>query len=181
LSTEQSEYLTMLKFSTEALLVLVNDILDFSKVEARKITLDAIEFKLAESLGDTLKSLALRASRKGLELACSLSPQVPEYLIGDPGRLRQIILNLVGNAIKFTAQGEVVVLVEVDSQCEDHVVLHFSVRDTGIGIPPQKQQIIFGPFEQADGSTTRRYGGTGLGLAITSRLVKLMEGSVWVE
>jgi PAS domain S-box-containing protein len=181
LSVEQSEYLTMLKSSTDALLTLVNDILDFSKIESRKLTLDAIEFKLPESLGDTLKSLAVRASKQGLELACALSPLVPEYLIGDPGRLRQIILNLVGNAIKFTAQGEVVVQVEVDSRSDDHVVLHFSVRDTGIGIPPQKQQVIFGPFEQADGSTTRRYGGAGLGLAITSRLVKLMEGSIWVE
>ncbi|HMD83226.1 MAG TPA: response regulator [Terriglobia bacterium] len=181
LSTEQSEYLTMLKFSTEALLVLVNDILDFSKVEARKITLDAIEFKLAESLGDTLKSLAARAYQKGLELACSIAPQVPEYLIGDPGRLRQIILNLVGNAIKFTEKGEVVVQVEVDSQSEEHVTLHFTVRDTGIGIPPGKQQVIFGPFEQADASTTRRYGGSGLGLAITSHLVKLMGGGIWVE
>jgi PAS domain S-box-containing protein len=181
LSAEQSEYLTMLKSSTDTLLTLVNDILDFSKIEARKITLDAIEFKLAESLGDTLKSLALRASQKRLELACSLSPQVPEYLIGDPGRLRQIILNLVGNAIKFTEKGEVVVQVEVDSQNEDHAMLHFSVRDTGIGIPPEKQKIIFGPFEQADASTTRRYGGTGLGLAITSHLVKLMGGRIWLE
>jgi len=181
LSSEQSEYLTMLKLSTDALLSLVNDILDFSKAEARKITLDAIEFKLAESLGDSLKSLAVRASQKGLELACSLSPQVPEYLIGDPGRLRQIILNLVGNAIKFTEKGEVVVQVEVDSQSEDHATLHFTVRDTGIGVPSEKQQVIFAPFEQADASRTRRYGGTGLGLAITSHLVKLMGGRIWVE
>jgi PAS domain S-box-containing protein len=181
LSAEQSEYLTMLKSSTDALLTLVNNILDFSKVEARRITLDAIEFKLPESLGDTLKSLAFRASHKGLELACSLPPLVPEYLIGDPGRLRQIILNLAGNAIKFTEKGEVVVQVEVDSQSDDHVTLHFTVRDTGIGIPPEKQQIIFGPFEQADASSTRRYGGTGLGLAITSHLVKLMGGRIWVE
>jgi len=181
LSAEQSEYLTMLKSSADALLTLVNDILDFSKIEAGKMTLDAIEFKLPESLDDTLKSLAVRASQKGLELACSLSPQVPEYLIGDPGRLRQIILNLVGNGIKFTEKGEVVVQVEVDSQSENHATLHFTVRDTGIGIPPEKQQIIFGPFEQADGSTTRRYGGTGLGLAITSHLVKLMGGRIWVE
>jgi PAS domain S-box-containing protein len=181
LSAEQSEYLTMLKSSTDALLTLVNDILDFSKVEARRITLDAIEFKLPESLGDTLKSLAFRASHKGLELACSLPPLVPEYLIGDPGRLRQIILNLAGNAIKFTEKGEVVVQVEVDSQSDDHVTLHFMVRDTGIGIPPEKQQIIFGAFEQADASSTRRYGGTGLGLAITSHLVKLMGGRIWVE
>ena len=128
-----------------------------------------------------MKSLAFRASQKGIELACSLTPRVPEYLIGDPGRLRQIILNLVGNAIKFTEKGEVVVQVEVDSQSEDQAMLHFAVRDTGIGIPPEKQQIIFGPFEQADASTTRRYGGTGLGLAITSHLVKLMGGRIWVE
>jgi len=181
LSAEQSEYLTMLKLSTDTLLTLVNDILDFSKIEGRKIILDAIEFKLPESLGDTLKSLAVRASQKGLEVAYSLSPQVPEYLIGDPGRLRQIILNLVGNAIKFTEKGEVVVRVEVDSQSEDTAALHFSVRDTGIGIPPDKRQIIFGPFEQADASSTRRYGGTGLGLAITSHLVNLMGGRIWVE
>jgi PAS domain S-box-containing protein len=181
LSAEQSEYLAMLKSSTDALLTLVNDILDFSKIEAREITLDAIEFKLPESLGDTLKSLAFRASQKGIELACSLSPQVPEYLIGDPGRLRQVILNLVGNAIKFTEKGEVVVQVEVNDQSEEQVTLHFAVRDTGIGIPPEKQEIIFGAFEQADASTTRRYGGTGLGLAITSHLVKLMGGRIWVE
>jgi PAS domain S-box-containing protein len=214
LSAEQSEYMTMLKYSTEGLLALVNDILDFSKIEARKMTLDAIEFKLPESLGDTLKSVALRANQKGLEVACSLSPEVPDFLIGDPGRLRQIILNLVGNAIKFTEKGEVEVKVEVmpeapnlstapltcpglalreagggaqksDAPPEalktEHVMLHFSVRDTGIGIPPEKLQIIFGPFEQADTSTTRRYGGTGLGLAITSHLVRLMGGHIWVE
>jgi PAS domain S-box-containing protein len=181
LSAEQSEYLTMLKYSTDVLLTLVNDILDFSKIEARKITLEAIEFKFRESLGDTLKSLAFRASQKRIELDCSLSPQVPEYLVGDPGRFRQIILNLVGNAIKFTDRGKVVIQVEVDSQNADHAILHIAVRDTGIGIPPEKQQIIFGVFEQADGSATRRYGGTGLGLAITSHLVKLMGGQIWVE
>ena len=181
LSADQAEYLTMLKSATESLLALVNDILDFSKVEAGKVVLDAIDFKLPESLGDTLKSLAIRAHQKGLELACRLAPEVPEYLIGDPGRLRQIITNLVGNAIKFTEQGEVVVRVSVDSQHENGVTLHFTVRDTGIGIPPEKQQTIFGAFEQADASTTRRYGGTGLGLAITSQLVSLMGGKIWAE
>jgi len=181
LSAEQSEYLTMLKFSTDALLTLVNDILDFSKIEAQKIILDAIEFKLQETLGDSMKSFAFRASQKGIELTCSVSPRVPEYLIGDPGRLRQVILNLVGNAIKFTEKGEVAVQADVDSRSEDHVMLHFAIRDTGIGIPPEKQEIIFGAFEQVDGSTTRRYGGTGLGLAITSHLVKLMGGRIWVE
>jgi PAS domain S-box-containing protein len=181
LTVEQSEYLSMLKYSTDVLLALVNDILDFSKIEAHRITLDAIEFKLAESLGDTLKSLAFRASQKGIELACSISPQVPDYLIGDPGRLRQIILNLVGNAIKFTEKGEVEIKVEADSESKDNVTLHFAIRDTGIGIPPEKQQVIFGAFEQADGSITRRYGGTGLGLAITSHLVKLMGGRIWLK
>jgi PAS domain S-box-containing protein len=181
LSAGQSDYLTMLKSCADSLLTLINDILDFSKIEAGKISLEAIEFKLPESLGDTLKSLSPRASQKGLELVCSISPQVPDYLIGDPGRLRQIILNLVGNAIKFTEEGEVVVQVEVESQSEDHTTLQFTVRDTGIGIPPEKQQLIFGAFEQADASTTRRYGGTGLGLAITSHLVRLMGGRIGVE
>jgi PAS domain S-box-containing protein len=181
LSAEQAEFLTMLKSAGESLLALVNEILDFSRVEAGKVVLDAIEFKLSECLGDTLKSLAIRAHEKGLELACHLSPEVPEYLIGDPGRLRQIITNLVGNAIKFTEQGEVVVRVSVDSRHDDRVTLHFTVRDTGIGIPPEKQQAIFEAFEQADASTTRRYGGTGLGLAITSHLVSLMGGKIWVE
>jgi PAS domain S-box-containing protein len=181
LSSEQSEYLHMLKYSTDVLLTLVNDILDFSKIEARKISLEEIEFRFPKSLEDVLHSLALRASQKGIGLACSFSPQVPEYLIGDPGRLRQIILNLVGNAVKFTEKGEVAVRVEVDSTGEDHAMLHFIVRDTGIGISPEKQQIIFAAFEQADGSATRRYGGTGLGLAITSQLVKLIGGRIWVE
>ena len=181
LSAEQSGFLAMLKASTETLLALVNDILDFSKLENQKIALETIEFKLPEALGDALKSLSNRASLKGLKLACSVAPEVPEYLIGDPGRLRQIILNLVGNAIKFTEKGEVEVRVEADSRSEGHAGLHFTVRDTGIGIAPGKQQAIFGAFEQADSSTTRRYGGTGLGLAITSHLVKLMGGRIWVE
>jgi PAS domain S-box-containing protein len=181
LSPEQAEYLGMLKSSTDGLLTLVNDILDFSKIEAGKVALDTIEFKFPESLGDTLKCLAYRASQKGIELACSLSPQVPEYVIGDPGRLRQIILNLVGNAIKFTERGEVVLEVEVDSQSEDLTTLHFAVRDTGIGIPAEKQQVIFEAFEQADTSTSRRYGGTGLGLAIASQMVRLMGGRIWLE
>lgn len=180
LSAEQSEYITMLKSSTDALLTLINDILDFSKVEARKVSLDAIEFKLPESLADTLKSLTVKAHQKGVEIICHVSPQVPEYLIGDPGRIRQIVMNLVGNAVKFTDKGEVEVRVEVESLIEDHVNLHFTVRDTGIGISSEKQQIIFAAFEQADASTTRRYGGTGLGLAISSNLVGLMGGRIWV-
>ncbi len=190
LTAEQSEYMGMLKYSTEALLALVNDILDFSKIEAHKLTLDAIEFNLAESVGDALKSLAIRANQKGLEVACSFSSNLPDFVIGDPGRLRQIILNLVGNAIKFTEKGEVEVRVELTGESSDGtakgssdnvVRLHFMVRDTGIGIPPDKHEIIFGAFEQADPSATRRYGGTGLGLAITSNLVSLMQGRIWVE
>jgi len=181
LSTEQAEFLKMLKSAGESLLALVNEVLDFSRVEAGKVVLEAIEFKLPECLRDPLKSLGIRAQQKGLELACYLPPELPDYLIGDPGRLRQIITNLVGNAIKFTEQGEVVVRVSVDGQRENSITLHFTVRDTGIGIPAEKQQAIFEAFEQADASTTRRYGGTGLGLAITSQLVSLMGGKIWVE
>ncbi len=181
LSPDQSEYVSMLKSATESLLALVNDILDFSKAEAGKIVLENIEFKLPESFGDALKPLALRASQKGLELACQVASEVPECLVGDPGRLRQIVLNLVGNAIKFTERGEVVVEAKVDSQTPNAATLHFAVRDTGIGIPPEKLRDIFEAFEQADSSTTRRFGGTGLGLTITSQLVSLMGGRIWVE
>jgi signal transduction histidine kinase/CheY-like chemotaxis protein len=181
LAKDQSEYLTMLKSATESLLTLVNDILDFSKAGAGKMELEALEFRLHDCLGEALKAVALRAQQRGLELACQVAPEVPEFLVGDPGRLRQIILNLVGNAIKFTEKGEVVVQVQVDSQDRASATLHFSVRDTGIGIPREKQKTIFEPFEQADSSTTRRYGGTGLGLAITTRLVHLMGGEIWVE
>ena len=181
LSQEQSEFLAMLRHSTDVLLTLVNDILDFSKIESQKIVLDAIEFKVPESLEDTLKSLSFRAEQKRIDLSCSISPDVPDYLIGDPGRLRQIMLNLVGNAIKFTEKGEVEILVDLDSTPEDHAVLLFKIRDTGIGIPHEKQEKIFDAFEQVDGSSTRRYGGTGLGLAITAYLVKLMGGRIWVE
>jgi PAS domain S-box-containing protein len=181
LNDEQSEYVTMLNSSTDSLLALINDILDFSRIEARKLTLDCIEFRLPDSLGETVRSLAVRAHQKHLELAYEVRPEVPEVLVGDPGRLRQIVVNLVGNAIKFTEKGEVVVRVEVESRDRDRVLLHFAVKDTGIGIPPAKQQAIFEAFEQADTSTTRRYGGTGLGLAISSQLVNLMGGRIWVE
>ncbi|HID22949.1 MAG TPA: response regulator, partial [Planctomycetaceae bacterium] len=181
LTSEQREQLEIVQNSSEALLDLINDILDFSKIEAGKLELDNRPFSLRERLGDAIKSMALRAHEKGLELAFRVEPCVPAYVIGDPGRLRQIVINLVGNAIKFTDQGEVVL--EVGCESIDHrcATLHFAVRDTGIGIPKDKQKTIFGAFEQADTSSTRRFGGTGLGLTISSRLVELMGGRIWVQ
>ncbi len=181
LSAEQREYLNMVKTSADALLTIINDILDFSKIEAGRMDLDPIPFPLRDSLSDTVSTLALRAHVRGLELACHVRPDVPDALVGDPGRLRQVIVNLAGNAIKFTHAGEVVVYVEVVESGEDDVLLRFSVRDTGIGIAPEKQRAIFEAFSQADSSTTRRYGGTGLGLAISRQLVALMGGTIWVE
>jgi PAS domain S-box-containing protein len=186
LKPEQREFLNMVKASADALLDVINDILDFSKIEAGKLDLDQIAFPLRDSLGDTMKTLALRAHKKGLELACHVFADVPDHLIGDPGRLRQIIVNLVGNAIKFTERGEVVVRVksEIRSIPGSDLppgVLHFEVLDTGIGIPRDRQEAIFAPFVQVDGSTSRKYGGTGLGLAISARLVELMGGKIWVE
>jgi PAS domain S-box-containing protein len=181
ITREQREYLTAIQGSADALLALVNDLLDFSKIEARKLQLDLIGFNLRDALEDTMRVLAPRAYKKGIELACRIHPEVPETLVGDPLRLRQIVVNLVGNAIKFTDHGDVVVQVQPASCTEDEVELHFSVRDTGIGIPLEKQQVIFDAFSQADSSTTRRYGGTGLGLAISSQLVELMDGKISVE
>ncbi|MGA2631914.1 MAG: PAS domain S-box protein, partial [Terriglobia bacterium] len=181
LSPEQREYLVMVKDSADNLLTLINDILDFSKIEAGKLGLDLIDFNLHDMLGNTMKTLAPRASAKGLELVYRTPPSVPRDLVGDPGRLRQILVNLAGNAIKFTERGEVVVRVEAQSQTEEGVELHFAVTDTGIGISREKQQLIFEAFAQADASTTRKYGGTGLGLAITSQLVKMMRGRLWVD
>jgi signal transduction histidine kinase/CheY-like chemotaxis protein len=181
LTAEQREYLETVKTSADSLLTVINDILDFSKIEAGKLHLERIDFDLRDSLGDTMKTLSLRAQQKGLELACLIPRDVPDRLAGDPGRLRQIVVNLVGNAIKFTERGEVVVRVENQAGNADDACLHFAVQDTGIGIPRDKQQAIFNAFEQEDASTTRRYGGTGLGLAIASRLVQLMGGRIWVE
>ena len=181
LSDSQREYLRMVIESGDALLSLINDILDFSKIEAGKLDFDHAYFDLQESLGDTMKSLAYRAHTKGLELACRIHPDVPPMLVGDVGRVRQIVINLVGNAIKFTDTGEVVLeVVKCDSQ-QGMVQLRFSVTDTGIGIPEDKVDAVFHAFEQADSSTTRRFGGTGLGLAISSRLVEHMGGEIWVE
>jgi len=180
LTPEQHDYVEMIKNSAEALLSILNDILDFSKIEAGKLALDPIDFALRDTLGTTLKTLALRAHQKGLELSYDVQPDVPDGLIGDVGRLRQILVNLVGNAIKFTAQGEVVVRVEETAQTEDEIWLRVAVTDTGIGIPEEKQRFILEPFTQADGSTTRQYGGTGLGLAITRQLVALMGGELCI-
>jgi len=181
LTSEQREYLTMVKSSADSLLGVINDILDFSKIEAGKLEFESIEFNFRSSLEATLKLLALRAHEKGLELNCRVEPEVPEVLIGDPSRFRQIIVNLVGNAIKFTERGEVTVQVEQQPEKAGGVVLHVSVTDTGIGIPPNKLDAIFSAFTQADGSTTRRYGGTGLGLSISRQLVAKFGGRLWVE
>ncbi|GBD36272.1 Signal transduction histidine-protein kinase BarA [bacterium HR36] len=177
----QREYLQMILESGELLLALINDVLDFSKIEAGKLELDHRPFDLWEQMGDTVKLLAARASQKGLELACDIAADVPGVVVGDAGRLRQVLLNLLSNAIKFTEHGEVVVQVRCQERQNDHALLLFSVRDTGIGIPRDKQERIFQAFEQVDTSTTRRYGGTGLGLAIASKLVGLMGGRIWVE
>jgi signal transduction histidine kinase/CheY-like chemotaxis protein len=181
LNAEQREYLGMVKSSADSLLSLINDILDFSKIEAGKLDLETIEFNLRHSLDDAMKPLGLRAHQKGIELVFDLLPDVTEALLGDPTRLRQIVLNLVGNAVKFTEQGEVVLRVEKQEEIENSVTLHFSVTDTGVGIPLDKHQSIFEGFTQADNSMTRKFGGTGLGLSISSRLVEAMGGKIWIE
>jgi len=181
LSAEQREYLETVKLSADSLLTVINDILDFSKVEAGKVELDLTDFNPADCVETTLRTLALRADEKGLELLFEIAPDVPDVVCGDPTRLRQILVNLVGNAIKFTHKGEVSVKAALDSKDGDTGVLHFTVSDTGIGIPEDKQKSIFDPFSQADTSTTRKYGGTGLGLTISARLVALMGGRIWVE
>ena len=181
LTGEQREYLGTIRDSADALLTLINDLLDFSKIEARKFELDKRDFNLRDTLEDTVRLLAPRAHQKELELGCHIQVDLPDRVFGDPIRLRQIVINLVGNAIKFTDKGEVMLHVERQSQSESALDLHFFVSDTGIGIPEDKQQTIFEAFEQADSSTTRKYGGTGLGLSISAALVKLMGGTMWVE
>jgi two-component system, sensor histidine kinase and response regulator len=181
LNAEPREYLTVVKEAADSLLSLIDDILDFSKIEARKLRLDRVEFHLRDTLEDTMKTLALRAQQKELELACEIAPGVPDALTGDPGRLRQIVLNLVGNAIKFTSRGEVVLRAKAEWETEDEVQLRVEVSDTGIGVAPEKRAIIFEAFSQADASTTREFGGTGLGLAISSQLVELMGGRIRLE
>ncbi len=183
LAPEQREYLEMAKNSGEALITVINDILDFSKIEAGRMDLDSVDFRLRDVIGDTLRSFAVRAHAKGLELAYEVAPDIPDSLVGDPGRLRQVILNLVGNSIKFTDKGEIAVSVQrvqgVPGDCPCR--LHFAVRDTGIGIPKDKHAVVFQAFAQADGTSTRKHGGTGLGLTISSKLVKMMRGDIWLE
>jgi two-component system sensor histidine kinase/response regulator len=184
LTQEQREHLGLVKSSAESLLLIINDVLDFSRIEAEKQELESIPFDLRESVGETMKALSFRAHQKGLELVYDVQPDVPEGLVGDPTRIRQIVVNLVGNAIKFTEQGEIVVTVEREPEEPnggDSVCLHFTVKDTGVGIPAEKQQKVFEAFSQVDGSMARKYGGTGLGLAIGRRLVEKMGGRVWVE
>lgn len=181
LNAEQRDYLDTVKISADALLMLIEDILDFSKIEAGKLDLIHSSFSLRDSLADTMTMLATQAHKKGLELIYDVPFDIPDAVVGDPGRLRQVLVNLVGNSIKFTQEGEVAISVETESETDEHVSLHFTVRDTGIGIPLEKQRKIFEAFEQADGSTTRKYGGTGLGLTITRQLVNMMGGSVWLE
>ena len=184
LTPSQKEYLRIVEESGDSLLSVINDILDFSKIEAGKLDLEPIEFALHDFVGDTMKSLGLRAHRKGLELALHIHPEVPQFVYGDSGRLRQVIVNLVGNAIKFTQHGEVLLDLNLEGDSRDdtnQLTLRFSVKDTGIGVPEDRQKAIFRAFEQADNSTTRRFGGTGLGLAISGQLVKLMGGRLWVD
>ena len=183
LTGAKREHLELVKSSADGLLTVINDILDFSKIEAGRLELDPIEFDLAESLQTILKTLAMRAAQTGLELICDIRPGVPKLVVGDPARLRQVVLNLVGNALKFTAQGEIELRVQVESRDEASrtQLLHFAVRDTGVGIPQDKQRLIFDAFSQADSSTSRKFGGTGLGLSISSRLVEMMGGRIWVE
>jgi two-component system, sensor histidine kinase and response regulator len=181
LSVEQREYLGMVEESASALLQIINDILDLSKVEAGKLEMERVEFDLRSSLDDILNPLAVRAHGKGLELIYEIDPEVPGVLLGDPVRVRQVLVNLVGNALKFTEAGEVSVEIGIESRSAEGVMLHVAVRDTGIGIPPEKQAAVFESFTQADSSTTRQYGGTGLGLTISVQLVELMGGKIWVE
>ncbi len=181
LSREQRQDMKMVKSSAESLLMIINDVLDFSKIEAGKLEFEKIGMDVHDILGEVLKAVSFSAHQKGLELICDVNSNVPANLSGDPGRLRQILINLVGNAIKFTPAGEVVVSVECESGDEQGAVLHFIVQDTGIGIPADKRKMVFAAFTQVDGSTTRKFGGTGLGLAICSRLVEMMNGKIWVD
>jgi two-component system sensor histidine kinase/response regulator len=181
IDSEQEEYLDSIKVSSESLLTIINDILDFSKIEAGKLDLYDDRFSLRETISETIKTLTIRAVQKGLELSYYVSADVPDLLIGDPGRLRQVLVNLVGNSIKFTENGYIRIRVDKGRKGKHRIRLHFSVEDSGIGIPKDKQKLIFNAFDQVDGSNARHYGGTGLGLAISSKLINLMDGRVWVE
>jgi signal transduction histidine kinase/DNA-binding response OmpR family regulator len=181
MTRDQREYLEIVRSSADSLLSLLNDILDFSKIEAGKLDMESVPFSLRDALDDTMKTVSFRAHQKGLELVCHVLPEVPDALQGDPTRLRQVVLNLLGNAVKFTSKGEVVLVVEKREEMHEVVVLDFAVTDTGLGIPREKHASIFEVFTQADASTTRKFGGTGLGLAICSRIVEMMGGRIWVE
>jgi signal transduction histidine kinase len=180
LTAEQREYLTVVESSANSLLGLINDILDFSKIEAGKLAMETVDFSLRKTLDDIIRILAFRAQEKTLFLTCHVEPDVPDGIRGDPGRLRQVLLNLVGNAIKFTSEGGVSIAVEMPAVDESEGLLQFAVTDSGIGIPFDKQHSVFEAFTQADTSVTRKYGGTGLGLAISSRLVQMMGGRLWL-
>ncbi|MGO8878604.1 MAG: response regulator [Desulfomonilaceae bacterium] len=181
ITEEQRDYLQSVMISANSLLGLINDILDFSKIEAGKLELAPTQFSLRGCIADTMTTVAIGADNKGLELVYSIPSNIPDAVIGDPGRIRQILVNLIGNAIKFTAKGEVAVSSKLEVETNEEICIHFSITDTGIGIPLEKQEKIFNAFEQADGSTTKEYGGTGLGLSITARLVEMMKGRIWVE
>ncbi len=181
LSAEQRDYMQTARSSAQALLALLNDILDFSKIEAGKLDLDRHPFGLRTLLAETLRPLEMRARASGLTLACHVAPGLPDVLVGDAGRLRQVLVNLVGNALKFTERGDIVVRAEAETMGGADLVLRFAVSDTGPGIPPDRLDAVFEPFTQADGSVTRKFGGTGLGLSISRRLVALMDGRLWVE
>ncbi|HTC90946.1 MAG TPA: ATP-binding protein, partial [Bryobacteraceae bacterium] len=181
LDPEQRDYLETAQESAHGLMTVINDILDFSKIEAGKLNLETVNFSLRESLAQAMKPLAIRAQEKGLSLNCTVDPQVVDLLAGDPVRLRQVVVNLVGNAIKFTNSGAVTVTAHKESQEGERMAIHFIVKDTGIGIPRERQKDIFFSFTQADNSTTRKYGGTGLGLTISHRLTEMLGGRIWVE
>ena len=181
LNAEQREYVEIARISGEMLLSLINDILDFSKIEARKLELEVLDFDLRTMLADTADLLALDVHEKGLELVCLVEPKVPSLLRGDPGRLRQILVNLCSNAVKFTEKGKIVIHVSLESEDDRNAMLRFAVSDSGIGIPANRQKILFSPFTQMDSSTTRQYGGTGLGLAISQQLAKLMGGKIGLQ
>jgi two-component system sensor histidine kinase/response regulator len=181
LTREQRDNLGLVRLSAESLLTVINDILDFSKIEAGKLEIESIRFDLRESLGETMRALGFRAHQKGLELIYEVQPDVPEAILGDPGRIRQILVNLIGNSIKFTERGEILLSVRQEEESSETVLLHFAVKDTGVGVPADKQEEIFEAFCQADGSMARKYGGSGLGLTICTRLVGMMGGRIWVE
>jgi signal transduction histidine kinase len=181
LTMEQRDSLVTVRTSADTLLSILNDILDFSKIESRKLELEAIAFSLRASIADAIKPLAYRAYQKGLEIICDIDPNVPAGVIGDPTRIQQVLTNLVGNALKFTERGHVLIAVRQEARAEGVATLHFSVTDTSLGIPRDKHEAIVEAFNQADGSTTRRFGGTGLGLTISATLVALMGGRIWVE